>query len=40
VAKETFKIKLEGKRKVRKPGLRWMEDVENDLWEPEVKKWI
>jgi hypothetical protein len=39
--RRTLKIldnKPEGSRKYR-PGLRWLEDVEKDLWEMKVKRW-
>jgi hypothetical protein len=34
---KVFESKLEGNR--RRPRLRWLEDVEKDLWEMKVKRW-
>lgn len=30
---------MEGKRRMGRPKLRWMEDVEKDLWELKFKRW-
>lgn len=32
-------IKQEGRRKVRKPRVTWLEDAENDLYELKVNRW-
>jgi len=37
--KKVFGSKLEGSRRRRRHGLRWLEDVEKDLWEMKVKRW-
>jgi len=38
-AKKIFECKPEGSRRMGRPRLRWMEDVEKDLWETKVKMW-
>jgi hypothetical protein len=37
--KIVIESKPEGYRKRERPRLRWLEDVEKDLWEMEDKKW-
>jgi hypothetical protein len=37
--KKVFEGKAEGSRRRGRPRLRWLEDVEKDLWEMEVKRW-
>ena len=37
--KEIFESKAEGSRRRVRPRMRWMEDVEKDLWEMNVKRW-
>jgi hypothetical protein len=39
VVKKIFEIKPEGRRKVGRPRLRWLDDVENDLRVIKVKRW-
>jgi hypothetical protein len=39
MTKRIHESKLEGRRKVRRPRLRWLDDVENDLRELKVKMW-
>jgi len=34
-----FERKLEGKRRMGGPRLRWLEDTEKDPWEMKVKRW-
>jgi hypothetical protein len=34
-----FKSKLGGSRRGGRPRLRWLENVQKDLWEMEVKRW-
>jgi hypothetical protein len=36
--KQTFDSNPEGSRRER-PRLRWLEDIEKDLWEIKVKRW-
>ena len=31
--------KLDGKRKVGRPRLRWMDDVQADLWKTGITNW-
>jgi hypothetical protein len=38
VAKKIFENRSEGRRKVVRPKLRWLEKVENDLKEKKVKR--
>jgi hypothetical protein len=38
-AKTVFESKPQGRRKVRRPRLRWLEDGENDLREMLAKRW-
>jgi hypothetical protein len=33
-----FKTKREGRRRMERPRLRWLEDVAKDLWEMKVKR--
>jgi hypothetical protein len=40
VAKEILESKPRGRRKVRKPKFLCLEEVENDLGEFEMKRWI
>jgi hypothetical protein len=37
--KTVFESKPQGRRKVRRPRLKWVGDVENDLREMLVKRW-
>ena len=37
--KKIFESKPEGSRRRGRPRLRWLEDVEKDLWEMKVKRW-
>jgi hypothetical protein len=37
--KRIFQGKLEGRRGRGRPGLRWINDVEDDLRELDVKRW-
>jgi len=37
--KKVFESKPEGNRRRRRHRLRWLEDVEKDLWEMKVKRW-
>lgn len=37
--KKIFESKLGGKRRMGRPRLRWLEDVEKDPWEMKVKIW-
>jgi hypothetical protein len=39
VVKKFFENKPEGRRKVGRPRLRWLDDVENDLRVVKVKRW-
>jgi hypothetical protein len=39
MAKNIFKSKAENSRKVGRPTLRWLEDVENDLQELILERW-
>jgi hypothetical protein len=39
VVKKIFDSKPEGRRKVGRPRLRWLDDVENDLRVMKVKRW-
>jgi hypothetical protein len=34
-----FENKPEGSRRMGRPRLRWLEDVENDLREMKIKRW-
>ena len=36
---EILERKLDGSRRKGRPRLRWLDDVEKDLWEMKVKKW-
>jgi hypothetical protein len=38
VAKKIFENRSEGRRKVVRPRLRWLEEVKNDLKEMKVKR--
>jgi hypothetical protein len=33
-----FESKLEGSRRMRRPKLRWLENVQKDIWEMKVKR--
>ena len=37
-AKEIFENQMEGSRRRGRPRLRWVEDMEKDLWERKGKK--
>jgi hypothetical protein len=37
--KKIFDSKPEGRRKVGRPRLRWLDDVENDLRVMKIKRW-
>lgn len=37
--KEIFESNPGGKRRKEGPRLRWLEDVENNLWEIKFKSW-
>jgi hypothetical protein len=37
--KEVFERKTEGSRKMGRPRLRWLEDVEKNVREMKVKRW-
>ena len=39
LVKKIFESKPGGRRRKRRPGLRWVEDVEEDLLEMKVKGW-
>jgi hypothetical protein len=40
VVKKIFESKLEGRRRrMGRPRLRWLQDVEKDLWEMKFKRW-
>ena len=39
VVKKIFGSEPEGRRMVGRPGWRWLEDAEKDLWEVKVKIW-
>jgi hypothetical protein len=39
VVKKIFDNKSEGRRKVGRPRLRWLDDVENDLRVMKIKRW-
>jgi hypothetical protein len=39
-AKKIFEGKPEGRRRIGKPRLRWLEDVEKDLMEMESKNMV
>jgi hypothetical protein len=39
VVKKIFDSKPEGRRKVGRPRLRWLDDVENDLRVMKIKRW-
>jgi DNA-binding PadR family transcriptional regulator len=39
VVKKIFEITAKGRRRMERPRLRWLVDVEKDLWEMKVKKW-
>jgi len=39
IVKKIFESKPEGNRRKGRPRLRWLENVERDLWEREVKRW-
>jgi hypothetical protein len=39
VVKEIFESKSEGRRKVGRERVRWLDDVENDLRVMKVKRW-
>jgi hypothetical protein len=38
VVRKIFESELEGRRRRGRPRLRWLEDVEKDLWEMRVKR--
>ena len=37
--KKIFESKLERRRRMGRPRLRWLVDFEKDLWELKVKRW-
>ena len=37
--RKIFESKLNGSRRRGRPGLRWVEVVEKDLWETKFKRW-
>jgi hypothetical protein len=39
VVKKIFDSKPEGRRKVGRPRLRWLDDVKNDVRVMKIKKW-
>ena len=39
VVKKIFESKPEGRRRMRRHRLRWLEDIEKDLREMKVKRW-
>jgi hypothetical protein len=39
VVKKIFDSKTEGRRKVGRPRLKWLDDVENDLRLMKIKRW-
>ena len=39
VDKKIFDNKPEGRRRIGGPRLRWLKDVEKDLWEMKFKQW-
>jgi hypothetical protein len=39
IVKKTFEGKPERRRRIGRPRLRWLEDVEKDLREMKVKRW-
>jgi hypothetical protein len=39
VVKKIFESKPEGRRRMGRPRLRWLEDAEKSLWEMKVKRW-
>jgi hypothetical protein len=39
VFKKIFESKLVGRRRVGRPGWRWLEDAEKDVREVKVKRW-
>jgi hypothetical protein len=39
VVKKISEIKAEGKMRMGRPRMRWLEEVENDLQEMDVKGW-
>jgi hypothetical protein len=39
VVKKIFTSKSEGRRRMERPRLRWMEYVKKYLWEIQVKRW-
>jgi hypothetical protein len=38
VVQKIFERKPQGRRRMGRPILRWLEDVEKDLWEIKVKR--
>ena len=39
IVKKMFEIKPEGRRRMERPRMRWLEDVESDLRERKVERW-
>jgi hypothetical protein len=39
IIKKIFEGKPEGRRRIGRPRLRWLEAIENYLWEMKVKRW-
>jgi hypothetical protein len=39
LVKKTFESKPEGRRRMGRPRMRWLEDVEEDLRERKVERW-
>jgi len=37
--KKIMESKPEGSRRRGRPRMRWLEDVEKDMWEMKVKRW-
>jgi hypothetical protein len=39
VVKKISESKPEGRKRMRRPRLRWLEDAEKNLWDTKVKRW-
>ena len=39
VVKKISGSKAEGRRRMRRPRMRWLEHAEKDAWEMKVKRW-